>query len=929
MVHCHWHLALFGSGRRPACRRPHTYLHTGNDSDRCMGRCRIGTRGRGTLDLVWCARQIFFNFGGTLFVDSVGGNFAATIAIVVCPSLIFMVDGPCMALAWDMTMISVAVVDIFELPQAPLHPTAPRAALIGSSISNHSRTEEPITAVFQMTLALVAPLADSDDVELEQRRQQQNRRRNHQRRQQRRRLPNTTMVQHGDGGGDRLLSTESAHQDKSTPPDSQFIIDTSTVVDVANACQLDNIATRPMHSNVGHSMGGGVKQQSERQQQKQQKQHQQGHWQRPRNRQRRKHKIPTTNINMQTSNSLPDDVNKKNMMQPPPLLPLEDVNNDPPTSNPQQANTKVNPRRRRIRNRNRHQHQFNTMYNTNGSEFIQDYRAESNVTTASDTNSTTDNNLETSRKDEVQNGSLASKLRYAMELEHQHRQQQLVEQQRQQSQKSSWGGGVYLTTLSSIRPPSSPSPVSTDANKDRTKIDDANHDSYEHDGEFSNRQSAATTTSATTASLTSTLDATLMIPNAKIKWTDSELSKMRHRWWEALRLKRTNATVHCDDVDRVLKSQLGASSSTREDDADDDSTFSSSSTSLDEVPSYDVCSDAMEPPSLSAPFDEGYISSGLPPTTSTTIPPPVLSNPVIDLERKCIESGCPIHCAIYNHALYHNGLRLDYFDDHHDATPTKPVKSDAEVVLHRLLTMHSIDGILRWKSMRVGLSDMRGLEGNKYPEERVNILTDATVHVLSADITSLTPLQLAVFWNLPDIIRLLCTTGVQPQTLKNSIEEDEKCRTPLMLACELGHVACIKAIMCASTFKKLDRRESEGGNSVFHFCCIGSSSSFECNQKSKDVDDDENQCAVRSSRRRDAIDVLLQYTPIKDQKIALLSTNRKGQNIFHLVCSQADVMLLQRLLEMQNLPGVNISKALDATDINGNTPFLCAIAADS
>jgi hypothetical protein len=37
-------------------------------------------------------RQIFFNFGGTLFVDSVGGNFAATIAIVVCPSLLWSMD---------------------------------------------------------------------------------------------------------------------------------------------------------------------------------------------------------------------------------------------------------------------------------------------------------------------------------------------------------------------------------------------------------------------------------------------------------------------------------------------------------------------------------------------------------------------------------------------------------------------------------------------------------------------------------------------------------------------------------------------------------------------------------------------------------------------------------------------------------------------
>jgi hypothetical protein len=45
--------------------------------------------------------------------------------------------------------------------------------------------------------------------------------------------------------------------------------------------------------------------------------------------------------------------------------------------------------------------------------------------------------------------------------------------------------------------------------------------------------------------------------------------------------------------------------------------------------------------------------------------------------------------------------------------------------------------------MRVGLSDMRGLEENKYPEERVNILTEQPF-ISYQQILSLTPLQLAV-----------------------------------------------------------------------------------------------------------------------------------------------------------------------------------------
>jgi hypothetical protein len=41
------------------------------------------------------------------------------------------------------------------------------------------------------------------------------------------------------------------------------------------------------------------------------------------------------------------------------------------------------------------------------------------------------------------------------------------------------------------------------------------------------------------------------------------------------------------------------------DNNDDDGSSSSSSTSLDEVPSNNMCN-TMEPPSLSTPFDEGY-----------------------------------------------------------------------------------------------------------------------------------------------------------------------------------------------------------------------------------------------------------------------------------------------------------------------------------
>ena len=96
------------------------------------------------------------------------------------------------------------------------------------------------------------------------------------------------------------------------------------------------------------------------------------------------------------------------------------------------------------------------------------------------------------------------------------------------------------------------------------------------------------------------------------------------------------------------------------------------------------------------------------------------------------------------------------------------------------------------------------------------------------------------------------------------------------------------------------------------------------------IDDDDDYGEMHNvSRRSDTIDALLQYTPTKDNKIALLSTNQSGQNIFHMACSRGDVTLLERLLEMHILPGVNIAKALGAKDSLGYTPFLTAIVSDS
>ena len=422
-----------------------------------------------------------------------------------------------------------------------------------------------------------------------------------------------------------------------------------------------------------------------------------------------------------------------------------------------------------------------------------------------------------------------------------------------------------------------------------------------------------------------------MIPNAKSKWSGPELSKMRQRWWDAVRRK-------CEE-DRCKKKQqqeMEGDEYTALSQSCDDSSSESTSSSLQssscssDGESLNRDFDSMQPPSLNTPFDEmAYISND---TNSPSSESPIVPQSILDLEQLCLRSSHPLHCAIYNHALSnndHGGETLPHCDvgDYYDASLQNIEKSEGEVVLHRLLTLQDTGDVTRWKCNRTSLSEMRGFEGNnaQQKESRARNLTNPTdaADLLSADATSLTPLQLAIYWNLPRIIRLCTTSG--PSSSKNDKyyktveEEDEHGRTPLMLACELGHVACIQTIVCVST-PKLDRRERVGGNTAFHFCCMGRSKT---NSDGGDdtFDNDSERCTK-------AFDMLLRYTPASLQKRALMSINCNGQNLLHLACSRGDLRLVERLLDCCSLPGVKISKALDAEDRLGHTPFLSAVAAD-
>ncbi|KAK1745025.1 hypothetical protein QTG54_004316 [Skeletonema marinoi] len=147
-----------------------------------------------------------------------------------------------------------------------------------------------------------------------------------------------------------------------------------------------------------------------------------------------------------------------------------------------------------------------------------------------------------------------------------------------------------------------------------------------------------------------------------------------------------------------------------------------------------------------------------------------------------------------------------------------------------------------------------------------------------------------------------------------SKNESEQGCTSLMLACELGHAACIKALLC-STNIKLDHREKRSGNSAYHFCCMGRMASA-------------NEEDVTNNNNVSALDTLMSHTPNSLRKRVLLLTNREGKNIAHIACARGDLLLLKCVINhLSNVSSQMPWKALTATDRLGHTPFISAVSA--
>ena len=96
------------------------------------------------------------------------------------------------------------------------------------------------------------------------------------------------------------------------------------------------------------------------------------------------------------------------------------------------------------------------------------------------------------------------------------------------------------------------------------------------------------------------------------------------------------------------------------------------------------------------------------------------------------------------------------------------------------------------------------------------------------------------------------------------------------------------------------------------------------------VDDDGIDYDPTTGRVEEAMDMLLKYTPANQQRRAFLLSNADGRNLLHLACSRGYLRLVEYLIERgEDIPGMKISKALDAKDKFGYTPFLAAVAADA
>lgn len=312
------------------------------------------------------------------------------------------------------------------------------------------------------------------------------------------------------------------------------------------------------------------------------------------------------------------------------------------------------------------------------------------------------------------------------------------------------------------------------------------------------------------------------LPNVRLKWNQHQLTRMRQRWWDAEHAKRRMDIETKKRQDEIIG------------DSEDESTVSSCSSSESDDEAY-----YMQPPSLNQPFDESLSSKSANVESELANIHHSFSQQIITLEQRCLDSQRPLHFIIRHYYLLQQDCQQ---------------LSDAETVFTRLLKMQGACNLR--KHERMNLYDL-------FPDDDL-IIPGIRLH--SADVEALTPFQLAIVLNLPILIRV----WLSKEDTKVVCLEDELGRTPLMLACELHRIECIKTLLSLIVKPKLDYRESKGGNSAYFCCYIGKKI------LTTDVERDNSAAA--------ALEILMNNTPYPQQKRALISINKERQSLLHMAC---------------------------------------------
>ena len=365
------------------------------------------------------------------------------------------------------------------------------------------------------------------------------------------------------------------------------------------------------------------------------------------------------------------------------------------------------------------------------------------------------------------------------------------------------------------------------------------------------------------------------LSNVRVKWNRMQLSKMRQRFWEADRVnrqmrldqnkKKLNQLIHEDCVEN-----LSISSS---------SGFSEKST--ESFTNEMICT----------PLNVQILSQSDPihATHSSFV-----NNQMSNLEETCLLSPRPLHYIIHQCYLMKKNGRQSIG------------VVDIEVVLNRLIQMQDEAEIKEWKSATIDLYEL-------FPTDSESTHKQGQ-HIISADSSALNPLQLAIVLNLPQMVKILIQNKI-------GIEEDSLGRTPLMLSCELYRLECIEILLKLTVKPKLDHRESEGGNSAYHICCMEKPSSRMVGCVGEQ--DTSFNAATETMR------LLFNRTPFPILKKILFSINNEKKSLLHLACSAGDLRLVDCILYELNSRGFNfVKKAVNMKDMNGCVPFISAVIAN-